>query len=123
MISHLTLGTNNLNSAIVFYDQVLGLLGAQQIAKTEHVVFYKFPDSDTKLAITTPYNGDIASSGNGTMLALKASNELLVDEIYKLAIELNSTCEGAPGLRSNGAFYAAYFRDLDGNKLAVFHRN
>ena len=30
--------------------------------------------------------------------------------------------EGAPGLRDVGGdgFYAAYFRDLDGNKLDVF---
>jgi predicted lactoylglutathione lyase len=29
------------------------------------------------------------------------------------------TCEGKPGQRFEG-FYAAYFRDLDGNKLNAF---
>ena len=34
--------------------------------------------------------------------------------------ELGGTDEGPPGLRW-GTFYAGYFRDLDGNKLNVFH--
>ena len=35
------------------------------------------------------------------------------------AIGLGATDEGAPGDRGGG-FYAAYFRDLDGNKLCAF---
>jgi hypothetical protein len=30
------------------------------------------------------------------------------------------TDEGAPGPRGDGGFYAAYFRDLEGNKLNAF---
>jgi hypothetical protein len=36
---------------------------------------------------------------------------------------LGGTCDGPPGLRGDEgpqAFYGAYFRDLDGNKLAAF---
>ncbi|MBQ4810908.1 VOC family protein [Pseudoalteromonas luteoviolacea] len=122
MISHLTLGTNNLELAIKYYDQLLKLFGAKQIAKTDQVVFYAFVDSSTKLAITKPYDGHVATSGNGTMLALKAPNEQHVYEAYNLAINLGSECEGQPGLRDNGAYTATYFRDLDGNKLVVFYR-
>jgi predicted lactoylglutathione lyase len=39
-----------------------------------------------------------------------------VDAVYAKAIELGGSDEGAPGERFPG-FYAAYFRDLDGNKL------
>lgn len=123
MISHLTLGTNNLSLAVQYYDQLLGLINARQVARTDDVVFYEFPDSVTRLAITRPQNGEAATFGNGTMLALKVANEELVKEIYQLAIDLNSKCEGEPGPRSNGAYFAAYFRDPDGNKLAVFHRD
>ncbi|KZN65015.1 VOC family protein [Pseudoalteromonas luteoviolacea] len=122
MISHLTLGTNNLELAIKYYDQLLKLFDAKQIAKTDQVVFYALANSSTKLAITKPHNGDIATSGNGTMLALKAPNEQLVQAVYTLAISLGSKCEGQPGPRDNGAYTAAYFRDLDGNKLVVFYR-
>ncbi|WP_086929373.1 VOC family protein [Agarilytica rhodophyticola] len=122
MISHLTLGTNNLDLAIQYYDRVLALLSAKQIAKTDSVVFYEFPESSTKLAITKPHNNDVATFGNGTMLALKVDSDRLVKDIYELALSLNSKCEGEPGPRNNGAYFAAYFRDLDGNKIAVFHR-
>ena len=46
----------------------------------------------------------------------------VVDRIYNKAIQLGGADEGAPGLRAEGGdgFYAAYFRDLDGNKLDVF---
>jgi hypothetical protein len=38
-------------------------------------------------------------------------------------LELGGSCEGAPGLRGDDgpqAFYAAYMRDPDGNKLCAF---
>jgi len=38
-------------------------------------------------------------------------------------MELGASDEGAPGLRGEEgpqAFYSAYFRDLDGNKLCAF---
>lgn len=123
MISHITLGTNDLNKAIEFYDQILGLIGAKQVAKTENVVFYAFLDSDTKLSITKPHDGNHATFGNGTMLALKVSSNEIVKEIYQLAISLGSTSEGEPGPRNNNAYFAAYIRDLDNNKIAIFHRD
>jgi predicted lactoylglutathione lyase len=43
----------------------------------------------------------------------------LVNTIYNKAIELGGTDEGPQGERMEG-FYAAYFRDLDGNKLNIY---
>jgi predicted lactoylglutathione lyase len=45
-----------------------------------------------------------------------------VDRMHAKVLELGGTDEGAPGLRPEGGegFYAAYFRDLGGNKLDVF---
>jgi predicted lactoylglutathione lyase len=42
-----------------------------------------------------------------------------VDAIYRRALELGATDEGAPGPRGDN-FYAGYFRDPDGNKLNTF---
>ena len=39
--------------------------------------------------------------------------------LYDKAIKLGGKDEGPPGTRW-GNFYAAYFRDLDGNKLNAF---
>ena len=45
-----------------------------------------------------------------------------VDAVHARALELGGSCEGPPGLRGpeEMGFYAAYFRDLDGNKLGVY---
>jgi predicted lactoylglutathione lyase len=66
-----------------------------------------------------PYDGKQASVGNGTMIALTVNSTEKVDSVYAKALQLGATDEGPPGPRMDG-FYAAYFRDLDGNKLNVF---
>jgi predicted lactoylglutathione lyase len=58
--------------------------------------------------------------GNGVMVALAAKDKAQVDRIYKLALSLGGTDEGAPGPRGEGGFYTAYFRDPEGNKLNAF---
>ena len=53
------------------------------------------------------------------MVALQAKDKAQVDRIYKLAMSMGAQDEGAPGPRGDN-FYAAYFRDPDGNKLNAF---
>lgn len=53
------------------------------------------------------------------MAAFEARDKAQVDRLYGLALSLGRTDEGAPGPRGEG-FYAAYFRDLDGNKLNAY---
>ena len=71
------------------------------------------------IGLLKPANGQAATVGNGTMVALTAKDRAQVDAFYEHAKTLGCTCEGAPGERMPG-FYAAYFRDLDGNKLNAF---
>lgn len=68
------------------------------------------------LGITYPYDKQPATVGNGAMVALQGNSREQVDAVYAKALELGGSDEGAPGQRYPG-FYAAYFRDLDGNKL------
>ena len=75
--------------------------------------------ADPCLAITTPHDGKPATVGNGGMVALRAPSKAAVDALHAKALALGGTDEGAPGPRSD-AFYAGYFRDLDGNKLNAF---
>ena len=57
------------------------------------------------------------------MIALAAGGNDGVDRCHAKALSLGATDEGAPGPRGDDGFYAAYCRDLDGNKLAFFHVN
>jgi predicted lactoylglutathione lyase len=70
--------------------------------------------------LTQPFDGQPMSVGNGVMVALAADDRAQVDRIHKLALALGGADEGAPGPRGDSGFYAAYFRDLDGNKLNAF---
>ena len=70
--------------------------------------------------ITIPFDGQPATVGNGVMIALAASSKEQVDKLYAKAMSLGATDEGKPGARMDN-FYAAYFRDLDGNKLNFFY--
>ena len=72
------------------------------------------------VAITKPFDGEPATVGNGVMVALAAKDQEQVKQLHAKALELGGTDEGAPGPRGDGGFYAGYFRDLDGNKLAAF---
>jgi predicted lactoylglutathione lyase len=53
------------------------------------------------------------------MVALSAANPEQVQALHAKALQLGAQDEGAPGPRGSG-FYGAYFRDLDGNKLAAY---
>ena len=119
MIGYVTLGTNDLPRAIAFYDKLLGALGAKRVFEAERGVAWSTGPDSPGLSAMKPFDGRPATRGNGTMVALAGDSKERVDAIYKLAIELGGTDEGKPGPRGDG-FYAAYFRDLDGNKLSCF---
>ena len=42
-----------------------------------------------------------------------------MDALHRKALELGAKDEGAAGARGDH-YYAGYFRDLDGNKVALF---
>ncbi|MEP7209014.1 MAG: VOC family protein [Casimicrobiaceae bacterium] len=119
MIGYVTLGTNDFPKAKAFYDKLLGSLGAKRVFEMERAVAWGTSMSAPSLGVCLPYDGKQATRGNGTMVALVVDSNDKVDALYELALELGGSDEGKPGPRGDG-FYAAYFRDLDGNKLNCF---
>lgn len=121
MIGYVTLGTNDLEKAVAFYDALFASIGIGRFLDTEQFVAWSKPDQ-AGVAVTKPFDGNPATVGNGNMVALMFDSNEEVDAFYNKAIELGGTCEGKPGLRGElSGFYAGYFRDLDGNKLNAFH--
>jgi catechol 2,3-dioxygenase-like lactoylglutathione lyase family enzyme len=120
---YLTLGTNDLARAARFYDAALAPLGMIRRATEPTEVGYGFAqDRRTRLWITLPFDGKPASVGNGSMPALVAPSQQAVRDFHAAALTHGGTDEGAPGLRPYGpAFFAAYVRDPDGNKLSAVH--
>ena len=122
MIGYVTLGTNDLEKSAAFYDALLAEIGAERVMENEQFIAWATAADQPAVSLTKPYDGKPATVGNGTMVALVVDSTEKVDTIYNKAIELGATCEGPAGPRMDG-FYAGYFRDLDGNKLNVFHHS
>ncbi|WP_309604647.1 VOC family protein [Phenylobacterium sp.] len=119
MIGYVTIGINDLDRARGFYDPVMAALGGRRTIAFERMQFYGAGD-EAMLAINTPYDGQPATVGNGSMFGVRAGSREVADAAYAAALAAGGADEGAPGQRMDG-FYGAYFRDLDGNKLCVFY--
>ena len=119
MIGYVTPGTNDLTRAGAFYDALLGELGATRQLELPRAVFWAVGKGSPMLGAIAPFDGKPATVGNGTMAALAIDSHEKINALHAKALELGGADEGAPGERMPG-FYAAYFRDLDGNKLAFF---
>ena len=119
MIGYVTLGTNNFDAAVRFYDELLRTIGAARTYEGESFVAWPTGPKSPAVAVTKPFDQQATTVGNGVMVALVAATPAKVNELHAKAIELGANDEGAPGPRS-GNFYAGYFRDPDGNKLNAF---
>lgn len=127
MIGYVTLGSNDMTSARTFYDGLLGSIGAARIMEFGDELggftMWGTGWGQPAIAVTRPHNGDAAVPGNGNMVAITLDERAKVDALHAKALELGGTCEGPPGLRGEEgaqAFYGAYFRDPEGNKLCAF---
>jgi catechol 2,3-dioxygenase-like lactoylglutathione lyase family enzyme len=116
MIGYVTLGTNDREKSAKFYDALLGELGVGRMMENDQFIAWGTPGGGAGIGVTKPFDGNAASVGNGVMVAIDAKDEAQVQRLYDLALANGGSDEGAPGQRFEG-FYAAYFRDPDGNKL------
>ena len=119
MLGYVTIGTRDLPRAVEFYDAIAKEMDTPRLMEFETFIAWQKPGGPAGLAVTLPYDKNPASVGNGMMVALQAKDPAQVKRLYELALSLGGTDEGPPGDRGGG-FYAAYFRDRDGNKLNAF---
>lgn len=119
MISYTCVGTNDLDRARRFYEPLFEVLGAKLMNASDRSLMFGIDPKQPMFMVLTPYDGQAAVPGNGTMVALTAKGKEQVEALHAKAMALGGKDEGAPGLRGD-RYYMAYFRDLDGNKLAAF---
>tara|TARA_Y100001951_G_scaffold77693_1_gene65051 strand:+ start:96 stop:524 length:429 start_codon:yes stop_codon:yes gene_type:complete len=133
MFSYITLGTNDLPRATVFYDAVMAALGISRVQTPGEDGWHGwagwgyYQDKGAKelaLWLCEPFDGRAASVGNGVMVAFAAPDWASVRAFHAAALASGGSSEGEPALRPqyNPDFYSAYIRDPDGNKLAAVCR-
>ncbi len=118
-LSYMTVGSNKLEAAKAFYDALLGSIGMAGM--------YEHPSGGRLyrgkgvglFGVLGPHDGNAACIGNGTMGGFDFDSREEVDAFHAKALELGGSCEGPPGERMPGVYFA-YFRDLDGNKLCGY---
>lgn len=120
MIGYVTLGTRDLQKAAVFYDAIAAELGTGRMMEFGEFIAWGTPGGGAGIGLTKPFDGNPASVGNGVMVALQARDKDQVHKLHEIALANGGSCEGKPGPRGDQGFYAAYFRDPDGNKLNAF---
>ena len=120
MIGYVTLGTNDLPRAAKFYDAIAAELGTGRMMDSGEFIAWGTPGGGAGIGLIKPFDGNTATVGNGVMVALEASDKDQVHRLHAIALANGGSDEGAPGPRGEGGFYASYFRDPDGNKLAAF---
>ncbi len=124
MISYVTIGVNDIQRAMSFYDAVLGTLGHKRIHATDRWLGYSLADDSytPRIWVCNPENGEPATVGNGSMVGLHAPSAADVDRFHAVALANGGTDEGAPGRRAHytPGYYLAYVRDPAGNKLSAF---
>ena len=120
MIGFIMIGTNNLQKAINFYDELLLTIDLKRVVTNEKYAGYssKEKPDDIEFYVTNPVDKQKATFGNGTQISFIVMTRKKVETFYRTGIKLGGKDEGAPGIRSGD--YFCYIRDLDGNKICAF---
>lgn len=117
ILSHVSIGANNFERAVAFYDQVLPTLSCKQMMRHPGAVAYgkQYPE----FWVQMPIDGQSASVGNGTHIGFIASTKEAVHAFYVAALAAGGVDDGSPGPRPDygEAYYGCFIRDLDGHKV------
>ncbi len=119
MLGFVTLGSNTLQESSQRYDQIMAMVGLERMVDMPGFKAWGKGLEQPFIALVNPNDGEQATAGNGTMVAVYGGDTANVDAMHAKALSLGFTNEGDPGIRPAG-FYCAYVRDVDGNKFNFY---
>ena len=121
ILSHVSIGTNDMPRAVAFYDAVLPVLGCKKLMEYPFGVAYgkQFPEFWVQL----PIDGKPASVGNGSHICFIAESKEAVQAFHQAAMAAGATDDGPPGPRPqySPGYYGAFARDPDGHKVEAVY--
>ena len=94
MIHHISVGTNDIERAKAFYDQLMPLMGFRLFKASDKAAHYGA--SDIVFSVQIPLDGLSATPGNGVHVAFQAPDRETVRRFYETALANGGRDEGAP---------------------------
>ena len=117
MIDHVSLGVADLDRAALFYEAVLSALGFTKLEVRPATIGFgkRYPE----FWLNHRPSMAAVSADTGAHVCVRARTAAAVDDFHRIALAAGGVCDGAPGLRPHrtGGYYAAFVRDLDGNRI------
>lgn len=117
IVSHISIGTNDFDRAVRFYDKVMATLGCRRLEEFPGAAAYgkRYPE----FWVQKPIDGYPASIGNGTHFGFIATSREMVHAFHEAALEAGGSDNGAPGPRPQYGpqYYGCFVRDPDGHKI------
>lgn len=122
ILGHVSIGTNQFEKAVAFYDRVLATIGAKRIIEIDGFAIAwgkQFPE----FWVQKPHDGQVAETANGIHFAFLATSKQMVDDFYSAGIANGARDDGKPGPRVeySEAYYGCFMRDLEGHKIEAMY--
>jgi catechol 2,3-dioxygenase-like lactoylglutathione lyase family enzyme len=119
MIDHVSVPVRDLKASTAFYESVLAPLGLKRLVERPTTIGFgsKYPEFWLNARPTMrPVEPD-----PGLHICLRARSVQAVQDFHARALESGGRDDGAPGPRKGEmvTYFAAFIRDLDGNKIEV----
>ena len=118
MIDHVSIAVSDLGAATRFYEAVLGAIGYTAMDVRGSTV--GFGKKYSEFWLNARPDMDPLPEHPGAHVCLRVRSTELVDAFHAVALANGGRSDGAPGLRPHGGengYYAAFIRDLDGNRI------
>ena len=119
MIDHVSLQVCDLAVSAEFYQHILEPLGYLRLVERPATVGFgfKYPELWLNARPASPR----AAADTGAHVCLRARSIEAVRELHRRAIAKGGSDDGRPGPRQGAmvVYYAAFIRDLDGNRVEV----
>jgi catechol 2,3-dioxygenase-like lactoylglutathione lyase family enzyme len=119
MIDHISLGVADLAASTRLYEAMLAPLGYRRMVdRPDRVAFgTKYPEVWLNARPGMPP----VAADTGSHLCLRARATEAIDAFHRIALAQGGRDDGKPGPRqaTQVVYYAAFIRDLDGNRIEV----
>ena len=117
MIDHVSVGVRDLARATRFYEATLRAIGYGKLEVRAATVGFgkRYPEFWLNHRPDMP----TVSADSGVHVCLRAADKQAVDDFHAAALSAGGQSDGAPGERPQHGegYYAAFIRDLDGNRI------